>query len=219
MVENDRHKRKFKDFIYKTAIDINSPQILEFGVSERGMSTELFLEICHKNNGYMISVDANDNVKKFDSNKWKFVNCRDDNFDQVKNIIGEKIFDIIYLDTTHKANHVHKILFFYYDFLKPKGYFFIDDTSWFTYTKNREKNNFSIEINNYETFEKLTEIHSNNHQNFDLEFSFVGTGVAKLKKLNDNKLNPHIKTLSRINSFKNLFRKFVLKIKNFFINQ
>ena len=213
MIEPNRHKRKFKNFVFPSIENVNSPKILEFGVSERGMSTQFFLDICEKNNGNLISVDSNTNVKKFKSKKWKFINSRDDNFKEINKVISKDLFDIIYLDTTHKANHVLKILYYYYDFLKLGGYFFIDDTAWFTYTKGREKNNFSLEINNYETFKKLTDVHNNNHENFDLEFSFVGTGVAKLRKLTDNKLNPYSRTYTRIYSFKNFIRKIFLKLK------
>ena len=215
MIEQNRHKRKFKDFVFSSSKDIKNPNILEFGVSERGMSTQFFLDICEKNDGKLISIDSNKNAKKFKSEKWKFISSRDDNFDEINKIISKDLFDIIYLDTTHKANHVLKILYYYYDFLKLGGCFFVDDTAWFPYTKKREKNNFSLEVNNYETFERLTEIHYNNHENFDLEFSFVGTGVAKIKKLNNNKLNPYKKTHTRIYSFKNIIRKILLKIKDF----
>ena len=42
MIETDRHKRKFKDFVFPSVENISSPKILEFGVSERGMSTQFF---------------------------------------------------------------------------------------------------------------------------------------------------------------------------------
>ena len=56
------------------------------------------------------------------------------------------------------------------------------------YLKNREKNNFPLEINNLETFEILLEILNVNHKNIHLDFSFIGTGVAKITKLNNFKL-------------------------------
>ena len=43
MFEKNRHKRKFINFVLNEIEEINNPNILEFGVSERGMSTELFL--------------------------------------------------------------------------------------------------------------------------------------------------------------------------------
>ena len=56
--------------------------------------------------------------------------------------IPEK-FDIIYLDTIHKAKHVEKILYNYFDRLKIGGVFVIDDTSSLPYLKSREKIIFS----------------------------------------------------------------------------
>ena len=44
-IQLDRHKRKFLDFIYTNLTNKKNIKILEFGVSERGMSTELFLEL------------------------------------------------------------------------------------------------------------------------------------------------------------------------------
>ena len=63
------------------------------------------------------------------------------------------------------------------------------------------------------TFEKLLQIHNFNHENFDLEFSFVGTGAAKIKKLNDNLLINPKKIISRKMSIKNFFRKFIIGLK------
>ena len=109
--ETNRHKRKFLDFIYTNLISKKNIKILEFGVSERGLSTELFLELCEKNQGELISVDTNAKSKNFNSGKWTFINTRDDNFPEIEKIIKNKKFDVIYLDTIHKADHLKKILF------------------------------------------------------------------------------------------------------------
>ena len=45
------------------------------------------------------------------------------------------------------------------------------------------------EINNFETFQIITKIFYGNYKNFDLEFSFVDSGYALIKKLNNKKLN------------------------------
>ena len=57
-----------------------------------------------------------------------------------------------------------------------------DDISWLPYLKSKKRNNFNCEINNYETFQRLLEIKSSNENSFDLYFSFVGSGLAKIKK-------------------------------------
>ena len=79
-IEPNRHKRKFLDFIYTNIIDKKDLKILEFGVSERGLSTKFFLDLCEKKEGELISIDINANSKKFDSDRWTFINTRDDNF-------------------------------------------------------------------------------------------------------------------------------------------
>ena len=86
-MEKDRHKRKFLDFILKPISKIDSPQILEFGISEIGMSTSIFLDLCKKNNGKLISVDTNKNSRSFQDINWKFINTRDDNFDVIEKYI------------------------------------------------------------------------------------------------------------------------------------
>ncbi len=211
-IESYRHKRKFLDFIYKHIDNKKEIKILEFGVSERGLSTNLFLNVCEKNQGELISIDINADSKKFDSNKWTFINTRDDNFLEIEKFIKDKKLDVIYLDTIHKADHVEKILFYYFKYLKKSGFFFIDDTSSLPYLKSREKNNFSQEINNQETFDRILEIFNENHENIDLEFSFVGTGIAKIQKLNNNLLKKPKKINYRQISIKNFLRKFILKI-------
>ncbi len=205
-MEKDIHKRKFLNFILQPILNIDSPQILEFGVSERGMSTSIFLDLCKKNKGKLISVDTNKNSRKFQDTNWQFINTRDDNFDFIEKYIDKKL-DVIYLDTIHKADHVEKIIYNYYDKLKVGGFFFIDDTSWLPYTKNNRKDHFYMEVNNHETFDRIIEIFNSNSGLFDLEFSFVGTGIAKIHKLSSEKLDTYKKTRFRKSSFKNFFRK------------
>ena len=205
MSEN-RHKRKFLKFILNQIEGISSPKILEFGVSERGLSTSIFLDLCKKNNGKLISVDNNPNSRQFRDSNWKFIQTRDDDFVSVEKEIKDHL-DVIYLDTIHKADHVEKIIYRYYNKLKKGGFFFIDDISWIPYVSKNPKNHFYKEINNMETFEKILDIYNANSENFDLEFSFVGTGIAKIHKVTDNKLIDKKKISSRKITFHNLVRK------------
>ena len=205
-MEKDRHKRKFLDFILNPISKINSPQILEFGVSEKGMSTSIFLDLCKENNGKLLSVDTNINSRKFQDSNWKFINARDDDYEVIEKYLDKEL-DVIYLDTIHKADHVEKIIYHYYDKLKVGGFFFVDDTSWLPYLKKNRKDNFFKEINNHETFDRIVEISNSNNDLFDLEFSFVGTGIAKIYKLSDKKLNFISKLRSRKFSIMNLLRK------------
>jgi hypothetical protein len=71
-----------------------------------------------------------------------------------------------------------------------------------------------MEINNQETFFKIIEIFYSNRENFDLEFSFVGTGVAKIKKLNANFLEKPQNIISRKYTGLNIIRKIIRSIKS-----
>jgi hypothetical protein len=217
--KNNRHYKKFYNFIYKDIKNLKNPNILEFGVSDAGLSTQILLDICEKNEGTLYSVDINDYSSKFNSKRWKFIHSRDDNYSFIKSFLPEKL-DFIYLDTVHKAIHVEKILFEYFNLLKVNSLFAIDDTSWLPYTKNREKNHFFMEINNYETFIKLIDIYNSNINNIDIEFSFLGTGAAKITKLSENSLNKAVKLKNRYYSLKNLIRKiYIFFLKNFSLRQ
>lgn len=202
----NRHKEKFLRLLHKELSELDGPNILEFGVSGKAFSTSVFLKTCEEKNGHLYSVDIIDYGYHFNSTRWKFIKCRDDEFDIIEKNIPQK-FDIIYYDTIHTAKHVEKILYYFYDKLKVGGAFVIDDTSLLPYLKNREKNNFSLEINNNETFELLLKILNSNHYNIYLEISFIGTGAAKIIKLNDNKLNKYSALLSRKFSLLNFVRK------------
>ena len=49
-LNKSRHHSKLVKFIYPELIEIKDSNILEFGVSEKAMSTELFLEYSNLNN-------------------------------------------------------------------------------------------------------------------------------------------------------------------------
>jgi len=202
---------KLQNFLTTELKSLEKPTILEFGVKE-GRSTKIFLEYCEKFNGKLYSVDVDDYSKLFTSKNWKFIKSRDDNFDYLTSLLPSK-FDIIYLDSLHEANHVEKILYYYYKFLKRNGFFFIDDISWLPYLKYNQRDNFYCEINNKETFEKLIEIYNNNEENFDIFFTFISSGMCKILKKKD-KLDKPKKMFSRINSIKNNLRKLKKFIKS-----
>ena len=208
----NRHKEKFLRILHKELSELNTPSILEFGVSKKALSTSIFLKTCEEKNGHLYSVDVIDYSYHFNSERWKFLNCRDDEFEIIEKNIPQK-FDIIYLDTIHTAGHVEKILYYYFDKLKVGGAFVIDDTSLLPYLKYREKNNFSLEINNNETFELLLKILNSNHDNIHLEASFIGTGAIKITKLNENKLKKYNSLFSRKFSILNLIRKIYKSFK------
>ena len=48
--------------------------------------------------------------------------------------------------------------------------------------EKKERSSFYSEINNRETFNRILNIYTNNQDIFDLEFSFISSGFASLKK-------------------------------------
>ena len=95
--------------------------------------------------------------------------------------------------------------------VKQNGYFVIDDINWIIYSKNNVRDNFNSEINNYETFFRILDIYNSNIDNFDLSFNFIGSGIAKIKKISNNQLLKRKKITLRKNTIKNLIRKILQK--------
>jgi predicted O-methyltransferase YrrM len=209
-LEHPGVKKKFFDFFYYDISIIKEPTIIEFGV-RHGISTTLFLDVCNINNGKMYSIDENDYSYKFKSEKWNFIKSRDDNFEFLKKKLPNNV-DVIFLDTLHKANHVIKILIAYFDNLKVRGYFIIDDISWIPYLKNNEHDHFYKEINNKETFESLLQIYSLNSNTIDIKFNLTDTGSVIITKLKNEKLIFNKKKKSREGSLKNYLRLIYKKI-------
>mgnify|MGYP001401090812 CR=1 FL=1 len=203
---------KLDNYLFPVISKINKPVILELGV-QKGRSTKKFFEICKKNDGKLYSVDVDDCSNVINEPGWEFYQTRDDNFEFIKSKIPDKI-DVLFIDTLHEANHVEKIIYAYFDLIKINGYIFIDDISHLPYVKDSERENFYCEINNKETYQRILEIYNQNTENFDLEFSFVSSGLSIIKKKTTNKLNPKKLIISKENSFKNFFRLIWKKIKN-----
>ena len=199
---------KIKVFLEDQIQQISQPNILEFGVRE-GRSTKIFLDLCKKKGGHLFSIDVDDYSNLFKDQNWTFLKTRDDNFEFLQEKLPKK-FDLIYLDSIHEADHVQKIFYHYYDFLKINGQFYIDDISWLPYLKSNYRDNFYCEINNKETFERLIKIYNNNFDNFDIYFTFISSGMCRIVK-KQNQLNQPKKIISREKSFKNIFRKIIKK--------
>ncbi len=193
------------EYIKKFAKKIKKLNILEFGVMH-GRSTKMFLELCDELDGTLTSVDIHDHKDLFNHPKWNFIQSRDDNFDLL-NKIHNKNFDIIYIDSLHEPNHIKKILYFYYKFLKVNGRVFIDDINWLPYVKNSFKESEYSEVINRKTFSKLLEVYFSNFENIQIEFNFNGTGNANILKLNDNNLIEPKKIKNRLFGLRNLLRE------------
>ena len=200
-----KYKEKEKlEFIKNKINKFYEPNILELGV-QTGNSTKMFLEICEKNNGFLTSIDIEDCSHVSKSKKWKFIHSSDDNFDYVNKFINKEL-DIIFIDSLHEPNHVKKVFYNYFKFLKINGLIIIDDVSWLPYVKNGTKDNNFVERINRLTFEKILEIFNSNQNNLTLKVNFSGSGLAIFSKLTNN-LEEEIKIKNRLNSIKNLIKR------------
>jgi predicted O-methyltransferase YrrM len=193
------------NLIKKLIENIDKPSILELGVKE-GRSTKMFLEICDVNNGNLISIDILDYSKVSNNPRWKFIHSSDDNFDYINGII-EKKFDVLFIDSLHEPNHIKKVFYNYFNFVKIGGLIFIDDVIWLPYVKGEYRDNEFVETINRLTFNKILEIFNANKDKFTLDINFSGSGLAIIKKI-DSDLNYEKKINNRLLSFKNILKNF-----------
>ena len=207
-IEND-YERKLVNFMISEIKHLKDFNILEFGVS-RGISTKMFLDLCNTNNGKLYSVDVDDYSNLFSDKNWKFIHCRDDNFQKVENSIPEKL-DLIYLDSYHEPNHVQKIFMHYYPMLKTNGFYIMMMYVGYHMLKKIIETILDLKSHIIILF-KILNIYNNNFKNFDLDFTFVGSGLAKISKKNNNKLNEPKVVISRNFTIKNFIRKIIKKI-------
>jgi len=198
------------DYMIERIKHFQNIKILELGVKE-GTSTKKFIELCNLNNGFLTSIDINDCSNVVKSDRWKFIHSSDDNFENIdKNI--PKNLDFIFIDSLHEPNHIEKVFYHYYKFLKKKGICIIDDISWLPYSKNENSDNEFTENINRSTFKKILEIYNQNKENFYLDFFFKDSGYGIITKINEKPLNKSIKIPSREFVLKNFLRK-ILRIK------
>ena len=200
-------------FINNSIEKINNIKILELGVRE-GISTSMFLNLCEKNNGKLLSVDIHDYGKLFQNQKWKFIHSRDDNFELINTEISKMGgLDVLYIDSFHEPNHVKKLFYNYYKLLNKNGFIFVDDICWLPYAKLSYRENSWVHEMNLKTFEKLLEIKYNNDEKINIEFSFNQSGTAKIIKLNDDVLNEP-KKIKKAKPIRNLLQNFYNKLFN-----
>lgn len=200
-----KYKENEKLDIIKNKISkIPKPNILELGV-QKGNSTKMFLDLCEKNDGFLTSIDIEDCSNVSNSQKWKFIQSSDDNFNYINQFI-KKDLDIIFIDSLHEPNHVKKVFYNYFQFLKINGLIIIDDVSWLPFVESGVNNNDFVERINRLTFEKMLEIFNSNQENLSLEINFSGSGLAIFSKLK-NILKEEMKIKNRLFSIKNLIKK------------
>ncbi len=204
-MNNLKYIEKLRSFFYEDIKNTKNIKILEFGVRE-GNSTKFFLELCEKNNGKLYSVDIDDYSKLFNDNNWKFINTSDDNFDKVIKEAGNQ-FDLIFIDSFHNPQHVKKLILFYFHYLKKNGLMIIDDISWVPYCKNNYRDHPHTEVINRETFLEILKLIPNNQDIFKVHFSFEDSGLAKIIKLDNEKLKESTELKDRSYSIKNMLKK------------
>ena len=198
------YEKEKLEFLKNKISSIPNPNILELGV-QNGNSTKMFLEVCEKNDGFLTSIDIDDcsNVSK--SSKWNFIQSSDDNFDFIKDYLKNDL-DIIFIDSLHEPQHIKKVLYYYFNFLKLNGTIFVDDISWLPFIYGGENDNDFVERINRLTFDKILEIYNANKKSLSLEINFTGSGLAILKKIDKN-LNEEVKIRNRLFTVKNLLKK------------
>jgi hypothetical protein len=208
---SENYKNKINGFILSGENNKKNINILEFGVRE-GRSTKMFLDICAENEGKLISVDIDNYFNLFNDKNWTFVQSRDDDYKKVSSYFNDN-FDIILIDSFHEPNHVSKLIYTYWKHLKPSGAMYIDDISWLPYTKKSWRDHKFTENINRDTFYKILEIQLSNYNNIDLSFTFNGSGMCKIIKLNEDQLNAPKLIKTRKYYIKNLLKKFILLFK------
>ena len=199
------------DIIKEHILAINKINILELGV-RNGNSTKMFLDVCERNDGYLTSIDIEDCSKVVNNKRWNFIHSSDSNFDYVNKFISNSKFDVLYIDSLHEPNHIRKVFYHYFNFLKLNGIIFLDDVVWLPYTKNAVRDNDFVERINRLTFEKLIEIYNANISNLTLNIDFTGSGLAILKKIGSD-LNTEKKIKNRLFSIKNIIKKYIYSPK------
>ena len=206
-----KYKNKISRCILDHEIDKKNINILEFGVRE-GRSTKMFLNICAKNGGKLISVDIDDYSNLFNDNNWTFLRTRDDNYEKVSSYFSGN-FDIILIDSLHEPSHVSKLIYTYWKHLKVNGSMYIDDISWLPYMKNSWRDHEYTENINRDTFNKILEIQLSNYNNINLTFSFSGSGMCRIIKQNHNELNKPKLMFPRKNYIKKILKKLLFLFK------
>ena len=208
---SENYKNKINGFILSGENNKKNINILEFGVRE-GRSTKMFLDICAENEGKLISVDIDNYFNLFNDKNWTFVQSRDDDYKKVSSYFNDN-FDIILIDSFHEPNHVSKLIYTYWKHLKTNGTMYIDDISWLPYTKKSWRDHKFTENINRDTFYKILEIQLSNYDNIDLSFTFNGSGMCKIIKLNEDQLSAPKTIKTRKYYIKNLLKKFILLFK------
>lgn len=174
--------------LYDEALKRENLHIVELGV-DKGLSTRAFLSaINEKSDSKLTSIDITDCSNVCNSSKWNFIqsNSIDINkvLDNSPDIINRGI-DILYIDSLHNIDHVHKELFLYNNYLNKNSTVFFDDVDTQPYMINQRKDSIGIEIGNRNIYEFVESVFLSNLDSVNLSFIRGGTGLARLDKLSE----------------------------------
>ena len=175
----ENHIDLMVDFLSKK----KNPTILEFGV-ERGSSTKKFIDFVEKNSGRVFSVDITDCSNISSSKSWKFLKSNDLNVDYVLDQFDEikkNGVDLIFIDSYHEAQHVQKLMSYYFAYLKQDGAIFVDDIDSLP---SRLKKNIWNSIVYDLTLDSVKDFYYNNTENCSLKifFNHKENGLAMIYK-------------------------------------
>lgn len=214
--QTDKDKDLYqKKFLYDSIINIKKPIILEFGVNT-GASTSIFAHVAEQNNGHVYSIDINDCSDVVISDNWSFLKINDLEIKKILEsfeILSSGI-DAIYVDSYHDSDHVEKLIYTWFPYLKKNGFLFFDDTDNYIY---RKKKLISHTINVGEINSAIEKIYFSNEDNIVYSRVFGSSGLSRYIKINNmnDKLNL-AKEVWDVNYFIRYLYIYIRKLFKFF---
>lgn len=170
--------------MYRTAVDLESPVILELGTN-KGQATTVFLKACEQTDGQLVSVDIKDCSEVSNDDKWTFIqsDSRDIEYifrhaPQLKNGI-----DLIYIDSLHVKEQVESELMTWYPYMKKGWHIYFDDVDANPCRKGNRKDDFGKEKAWNEIHEFIKSFFHTNEEQLYLNIMYGTTGLAHLYKI------------------------------------
>ncbi|MBN1285016.1 MAG: class I SAM-dependent methyltransferase [Anaerolineae bacterium] len=170
--------------LYHLAASMHAPVLAEFGTAQ-GESTCLLLQACEANGGHLYSVDVDDCSDVAESAAWTFIQSDDLNQDYIfaqAPALAAGI-DLLFIDSLHKAEHVHKLLMAWFPYVKANGYILFHDIDPTPYLPGQRKANFRAGLAYAEIGRVVKDFFYANEEHLFLEFHFGSTGIGIMKKL------------------------------------
>ena len=173
--------------MHSHAASLSNPTILELGV-QSGNSTKLFLNALGEGEeGALISVDIDDCSGVASSPKWTFIRSDSTN---VGNIVSKAPalkngIDVLFIDSLHTTEHVHKELYGFFPYVKKGGSIFFDDIDSAPYCEGGELDSYYVELENRRILNFINSVFEANMDQLDLTVYRGWTGLGRLEKRSD----------------------------------